>query len=140
MVDSVNFEAFIWDWAWINLMIGKILIVSRGCKNVFCVDFLLDFFFNQTSDMLNCLWSFFPLVMCRVVSSYNNHINVVDIFLNIIKSFVQKFDGSIALNASIRLCLDWLGFRESIFDMTTNWKVTDSRGFLSVVKIEVNVG
>ncbi len=121
-------------------MIGKILVVTRSCENIFCVYFLSDFVLNQTSDMLNSFWSFFPLIMRRVVSGYNDHVNLMDVFFNIIKSLVQKLYRSITLDASVRFCLDWLSLREAIFDVAADWEVAYSGGFFSVVEIEVNVG
>ena len=87
-------------------MVGKVLVVTRGCENVFCVYFLSDFVLNQTSDMFNSFWGFFPLIMGRIVPSYDDHIDFMDVFFDIIKSLIQKLDRSITLDASVRLCLD----------------------------------
>lgn len=78
--------------------------------------------------------------MRRVVSSHNDHIDIMDILLNVIKGLIQKLDGSIALDTSVGLCLDRLGFGEAVFEMAADWEVAYVGGFLCVVEIEVNIG
>ncbi len=121
-------------------MVREVLIVAWRCENVFWIDFLFDFIFNQSSYIFDSFRCFFPLIVGRIIASYDNNIDIMDIFLNVIECLVQKFDGSITLDTSIRFSLDWLSFRESIFEMTADWEVTNSWGFLCVVKVEMNVG
>lgn len=139
LVNSINFEAFFRDWAWVNLMIRKVLIVTRSCENKLCVYFLFYFILNKWSDVFDSFRGFLPFIMSWIISSYNNDINFINVFLNIIKCFIKQFNWSVAFDTSKLFCLNWLSLRESILKMATNWQVTDCWGFLSVIQIQMNI-
>lgn len=139
LVNSINFKTFFRNWAWVNLMIRKVLIVSRSSENELCVYFLLYFILNEWSNVFDSFRSFLPFIMSWIISSYNNNINFINVFLNIIECLIEQLNWSVTFDVSKLFCLNWLSLREAILQMATDWQVTNCWSFFSVIQIQMNI-
>lgn len=139
LVNSINFETFLRHWTGINLMIRKVLIISWGCEDVFCVDFFFNFILNKLANIFDSLRSFLPFIMSWIISSDDNNIDFINVLLDVIKSLIKQFDWRITFYASKFFRLNRFSLRESILNMTTNGQITNCWSFLCVIQIQMNI-